>query len=141
MGRCTLSYHGGDASVSPFLHHSLPGYNLDASQQDLSENDAYKLCWPLSLGRWGPTDDDPSGYRVEGHAMLQRWGGDGSYGVGGSRGCMRSCFNAMEKQGLTEQTFRGGAFVRRPRWLLPRAVKPRMRGGRADGGVEGEPKA
>ncbi len=122
MGRCTLSYHGGDAAVSPFLHKSLPGYNLEVAEQDLGENDAYKICWPLSLDKWTPTDADPSGYRVEGHAMLRDWGQDGSYGVGGSRGCMRSCFDRLERQGKIEQTFESGPFIKRPRWLLPAKV-------------------
>jgi len=42
-----------------------------------------------------------------------------SYGIGGSRGCMRSCFNYLEKKGLIEQTFETGEFIKRPRWLLP----------------------
>jgi ferredoxin len=118
LGRCTLSYHGGDPTVSPFLHKSFPGYSFDASKQDISENMAYKMCWPLSLDGWGATDEDPSGWRVEGHAMLRNWGGDGSYGVGGSRGCMRSCFDFLESRGEVEQTFRNGRFIKRPRWLL-----------------------
>ncbi len=132
MGRCTLGYHGGDASVSPFLHHSLPGYNLDAGDQELSENDAYKLCFPLSLDPWAPSEEDPSGFRVEGHAMIRRWGGDGSYGVGGSRGCMRSCFDVLERQKKIEQTFCGGPFIRRPRWLLPKKVQPRKKDTQTD---------
>jgi hypothetical protein len=125
MGRCTLSYHGGDAMVSPFLHKSLPGYNLEVAEQDLGENDAYKVCWPLSLDRWHVTEADPSGYRVEGHAMLRNWGQDGSYGVGGSRGCMRSCFDHLERKGEIGQSFEGGPFIRRPRWLLPAKVERR----------------
>ena len=124
MGRCTLSYHGGDPMVSPFLHKSLPGYEFDVRKQDVSENVGYQICWPMSLGVWTPTAEDPSGLLVEGHYMLQKWGGDGSYGVEGSRGCMRSCFNRLEEQGAVEQTFHNGAFVKRPRWLLPCRCAP-----------------
>ena len=119
MGRCTLSYHGGDPAMSPFLHHSLPGYSFDVSKQEISENMAYKMCWPLSLDGWGATNEDPSGWRVEGHAMLRNWGGDGSYGVEGSRGCMRSCFDHLEQQAKIEQTFENGRFIKRQRWVLP----------------------
>lgn len=122
MGRCTLGYHGGDPMLSPFIHHSLPGYHCNVPEQELSENNAYKMCWPMSLDTWPPTDEDPSGFRIEGHAMLKIWGGDGSYGVGGSRGCMRSCFNHLEKKGLCEQTFNDGDFIKRKRWLLPDTV-------------------
>jgi hypothetical protein len=122
MGRCTLGYHGGDASVSPFLHKTFPGGNFDPREVELTEDAAYKLCWPFSQGSWRRTDEDPSGYIVEGHARIKEWGGDGSYGIGGSRGCMRSCFNHVEKRGRVEQTFENGPFVKRPRWLLPNRI-------------------
>jgi ferredoxin len=125
MGRCTLGFHGGDPSVSPFLHKTFPGYCFDPRRQDVSENAAYKLCWPLSLERWPATDEDPSGWRVEGHARLRQWGGDGSFAVGGSRGCMRSCFDCLERTGRVEQTFENGRFVKRPRWLLSHDVPAR----------------
>ena len=119
MGKCTLSYHGGDSRVSPFIHKSFPGWDIDAGKQDFSEAAAYKFCWTLSTTKRNKTPEDPSGYIIEGHAMLQKWGVGGSYGVGGSRGCMRSCFNYLEKKNLIEQTFEGGEFIKRPRWLLP----------------------
>ena len=119
MGRCTLSYHGGDPRVSPFIHKTFPGYEFDVSKQDISEEAAYKMCWPFSQGTWRPTEEDPSGYIIEGHARIKEWGGDGSYGIGGSRGCMRSCFDHLEKTGRIDQTFENGAFVKRERWSLP----------------------
>ncbi len=117
MGKCTLSYHGGDPTLSPFIAKSLPGYYFDVSQQQMTEEAAYRFCWPMSLGTWRKTEEDPSGYIIEGHAYLQKWAG-GSYGVGGSRGCMRSCFNYLEKHKRIKQTFHGGDFIKRPRWQL-----------------------
>ncbi len=128
MGRCTLGYHGGDTMLSPFLHKSYPGYEFDARKQNVTENTAYKLCWPQAQGVWGPSDEDPSGYLVEGHKQLTLWGGGagtGSYGIGGSRGCMRSCFDRLEKAGKCEQTFKNGSFIKRERWLLPPRVEKR----------------
>jgi hypothetical protein len=111
--------------MSPFLHQSLPGYYLNPNEEDMSENSAYKLAWPLSLDPWPATDEDPSGWRVEGHAMIRHWGADSSFGVEGSRGCMRSCFDRLERQERCEQTFVGGRFIRRPRWMLSyRAGEP-----------------
>ncbi len=118
MGKCVLGYHGGDPRLSPFIPKSLPGYRFDVSAQQVSELTAYKICWTLSTARRSPTAEDPSGYVIEGHAYLQKWGVGGSYGIGGSRGCMRSCFNYLEERGLIEQTFHNGEFIRRPRWLL-----------------------
>jgi len=118
MGRCTLIYHGGDPRVSPFIPKAFPGYEFDVMKQNLSEEMAYKFCWPMSLGQWRKTAEDPSGYIIEGHAYTAQWGGAGSYGIEGSRGCMRSCFNFLEKTGRIEQTFHGGDFIKRPRWML-----------------------
>lgn len=125
MGKCTLSYHGADARVSPYIHKSLPGWDFDITKQEMSEEAAYKFCWPLSTGQWRKSAEFPSGYVIEGHAMLQKWGEAGSYGIEGSRGCMRSCFNYLEKHGIIEQTFKGGEFIKRPRWLLPSKVERR----------------
>ncbi|MCK4301074.1 MAG: hypothetical protein KAX80_16160, partial [Planctomycetes bacterium] len=118
MGKCTLMYHGGDPRLSPFIPQALPGYHFDVMQQDLSEEAAYKFCWPMSLGTWRRTEEFPTGYIIPGHAYLAKWGVGGSYGIGGSRGCMRSCFNHLEKCGAIEQTFEDGEFIKRPRWLL-----------------------
>ncbi len=121
MGRCTLGYHGGDPQVSPFLHQSLPGWEFDVTQQNCTEDMGYKLCWPMSLGSWRRTAEDPTGHLVDGHWQLAHWGGGagaGSYGVEGSRGCMRSCFNHLEKKHACEQTFENGEFIKRERWLL-----------------------
>lgn len=122
MGRCTLSYHGGDAMNSPFIHRDFPGWNIDVTQQDMSEDAAYKFAWTLSTTGWRKSKEFPSGWIIEGHHYLQEWGEAGSYGVEGSRGCMRSCFNHLEKKGAIEQTFRNGEFIKRERWLLPAKV-------------------
>jgi epoxyqueuosine reductase len=123
MGKCTLSYHGGDSRVSPFIHKSFPGWNIDAKKQIFSEEAAYKFCWSLSTGNWRQTDEFPDGTIIEGHKYLQKWGDAGSYGIGGSRGCMRSCFNHLETKGDIDQTFHNKSFIKRKRWLLPSEVE------------------
>ena len=122
MGKCTLSYHGGDPRVSPFIPKSFPGYQFDVLKQGLTEEGAYKFCWPMSVGVWRRSAEFPDGNIIEGHAYLPKWGA-GGLGVEGSRGCMRSCFNFLEKRGEIEQTFEGGPFIKRPRWLLDPAGK------------------
>jgi len=124
MGRCTLAYHGGDPRTSPFIPKSLPGYRFDVTAQHVSEETAYKFCWPMSKNSWRVTAEHPSGYSIEGHAYLSHWGVAGSYGIGGSRGCMRSCMHYLEQHGHVEQTFKGGPFIHRPRWALDAAGRP-----------------
>jgi len=132
MGKCTLIFHGGDPRVSPFIPKALPGYRFDVTGQEMSEEAAYKFCWPMSLGRWRQTAEFPSGWLIEGHACIARWGVGGSYAVEGSRGCMRSCFDYLERQGAIEQKFAGGPFIRRSRWLLDQSGRM-IQGEREDG--------
>ncbi|OGV67688.1 MAG: hypothetical protein A2283_18225 [Lentisphaerae bacterium RIFOXYA12_FULL_48_11] len=122
MGRCTLSYHGADAMNSPFIHKDFPGWNIDVTKQDMDEETAYKFTWTLSQTGWRRSKEYPSGWIIEGHHYLLQWGEAGSFGVEGSRGCMRSCFNHLEKKGAIEQTFNNGEFIKRERWLLPTEV-------------------
>ena len=129
LGKCTLGYHGGNSRVSPFIHKDFPGWSMDVAETDFSEEAAYKFCWTLSTRKWRATPEFPSGYIIEGHAKLQEWGVGGSFGVGGSRGCMRSCFDHLEKTGRIEASFEDGSFIRRPRWLLPaKAAKSKYAG-------------
>ncbi len=134
FGKCTLMFHGGDPRLSPFIPKAFPGYHFDVTKQNLSEEAAYKFCWPMSLGGWRVTGEFPEGYQTPGHAYIAKWGVGGSYGVGGSRGCMRSCFNYLEKHGLIEQTFEGGEFIKRPRWLLDAHGRPAGAGPATDSG-------
>ena len=117
MGKCTLSTHGGDRTVSPFLQKELPNVVWDARKMGFSEEEAYAFCWPLSTGR------HHGEYIVEGHAMLQKWGVGGSYILCGARGCIRSCMEHLEKVGRIDQTFKGGPFIKRSRWLFTPAGK------------------
>jgi hypothetical protein len=123
MGKCTLTYHGGDSRVSPFIHKSFPGWNINVEEQDMSEEAAYKFCWTLSTKSWRRTSEFPAGRIIEGHSYMYDWGDAGSYGVEGSRGCMRSCFDHLEKKG-TIRGYNNGAFIKRDRWLLPCEVPP-----------------
>jgi hypothetical protein len=123
MGRCTLAFHGGDPRTSPFIPKAIPGYQFDVLQQSVSEDMAYKFCWPMSLNRWRETAEDPSGYSIQGHAYIAKWGVGGSYGIGGSRGCMRSCMHYLERTQQVGQLFKNGPFIKRLRWNLDAAGK------------------
>lgn len=124
MGRCTLAFHGGDPRTSPFIPKALPGYRFDVVEQQVSEEAAYKFAWPMSLGPWRQTNEFPDGHSIPGHAYIAEWGVGGSFGVGGSRGCMRSCMDYLERTGQVGQTFHNGPFIKRPRWNLDAAGQP-----------------
>ncbi|MBM3213218.1 hypothetical protein FJZ33_13445 [Candidatus Poribacteria bacterium] len=112
MGKCALSTHGGDRRVSPFLIKEYPNVIWDVKKMNFNEPEAYAFCWPLSTGM------HQEKYIVEGHAMLQKWGVGRSYILCGARGCIRTCMDHLEKVGRVNQNFKGGRFIKRPRWLL-----------------------
>ena len=118
MGKCALSYHGGDPTVSPFMAPALPGFALDARAQDISQETAYKFAWTMSTGAWRKSTQAPEGHLIPGHAFLQQTNDGGSYGIGGSRGCMRSCFNVLEEKGIAGIKQKNGPFIKRDRWIL-----------------------
>ena len=118
MGKCTLSYHGGDPTMSPFMAKALPGFTFDVRQQDVSEETAYKFAWTMSTGSWRKSTVYPEGKLIPGHAFIQKTGIGGSYGVEGSRGCMRSCFDHIEGRKGIGQDFVNPKFIRRERWRL-----------------------
>ena len=123
-GKCCLSVHGGDKRVSPFLAKDFPGLIFDVREQRVSEEEAYKFCWTLSTKTWRETKEFPSGYIVEGHAMLQHWGVGGSYNLCAGRGCIRACMDHLERTRRIKQLFHNGPFIKRPRWLLTLEGKP-----------------
>ena len=107
-------------NVQDRIAKAFPGYQFDVTKQQLTEEAAYRFCWPMSTGTWRTSPETPSGYLIEGHAYIQKWGA-GGLGIGGSPGCMRSCFNYLENKKAIEQTFHGGPFIKRPRWRLTTA--------------------
>ena len=129
MGKCTLSYHGGDPMMSPFMSKALPGFTFDVREQDVSQETAYKFAWTMSKGNWRKTIDCPEGKLIPGHAFIAETGVAGSYGIEGSRGCMRSCFDHIEEKPGIGQKFVNGKFIRRDRWILSTSGEP----------IEGEP--
>jgi len=124
MGKCTLSYHGGDPMMSPFMSKALPGFTFDVREQDVSEEVAYKFAWTMSTGGWRKTIEHPEGRLIPGHSFLQTTGVGGSYGIEGSRGCMRSCFDHIERKKGIGQEFANGKFIRRERWQLSTSGEP-----------------
>jgi hypothetical protein len=115
MGKCTLTHHGLNKEASPFLAKDCPGLRLNVSEQKLTEEEAYKLCYTVAGGSWRPTEQFPSGRVIDYYKnMLET---TGYYAVCGARGCIRACMMHLEKTGRIEQTFEN-EFRRRPMWEL-----------------------
>ena len=53
MGRCTLTHHGLNNTISPFLKKDFPNLEFDVANSDITEEEAYRLTYPLGLGTWG----------------------------------------------------------------------------------------
>ncbi len=120
MGRCTLTHHGLNKRTSPFLAKDCPGLRLDISEQEVSEEEAYKLAYTVAGGTWRKTEEFPSGNVVDYYkTMLQT---TGYYAVCGAGGCIRQCMIHLEEKGAIEQTFTE-PFRRRPQWQMDHTGK------------------
>lgn len=118
MGRCTLTHHGCNKEVSPFLLKDYPGFDIDVRNSNISEEAAYKVATTLARCQWPKTDEFPDG-GGEGHFCNQMIQLCGYYAVCGAKGCIRGCMDAMEKKKKIEQSnFITPLYKRRP-WKLP----------------------
>ncbi len=119
MGRCTATHHGINYKASPFLKRSLPGFNLDITKTEMSEEVAYRIGYTLAGGRWfRQTPEVPSGTQVVpyyGQIMAHT----GYYAICGAKGCIRSCMEFQEKTGNIEQKSFETPVFPGPKWELP----------------------
>ncbi|MFO7945510.1 MAG: hypothetical protein R6V19_01660, partial [Armatimonadota bacterium] len=115
MGKCTLTHHGLNKEVSPFLAMDAPGLRLDVSEQECTEEEAYKLAYTIAGGTWRKTDEFPTGRVVDYYkTMLES---TGYFAVCGANGCIRACMIALEEAERGGQEFHE-PFRKRPRWRL-----------------------
>lgn len=115
MGKCTFTHHGLNKEASPFLAKDCPGLRLNVREQEMSEEEAYKLAYTVAGGNWRATEEFPSGRVVDYYkTMLET---TGYYAVCGARGCIRACMMHLEERGRIGQTFHN-PFRRRPMWEL-----------------------
>jgi ferredoxin len=117
MGRCTLTHHGMNPEVSPFLKESFPGLDLDVRRSALSEEAAYRLCYPMSAAEWTPSPEFPDRrvtpfyHQIREHTRY--------FALCGARGCIRACMDAMERRGAIGQARFATPVAPRPAWQLP----------------------
>ena len=96
MGRCTATHHGINYKASPFMKRFFPGFNLDVTKSNMSEELAYKTAYTLALGGWGRTNPEFPGNYVN-PFYKQILAHTGYFAVCGAKGCIRSCMEFQEK--------------------------------------------
>lgn len=120
MGRCTLTHHGLNWEASPFLKKDVPGFNLDVRHSNMSEEAAYKMCYPLALAKWDlrspefPEGDTVMNYynQIITHA--------GYFAICGAKGCIRACMDNLEKKKrIAQSNFKTPVWARPPWKLSP----------------------
>lgn len=118
MGRCTLTHHGLNYEISPFLKNDAPGFNLKVRETNMSEETAYKLTQPLAHVPWRVTPEFPDGAVMNYYRQITSH--TSYFALCGARGCIRSCMDSLEKRKRVEQCgFKTPVYVREMWRLSP----------------------
>lgn len=116
MGKCTLTHHGLNNTISPFLKKDFPNFELCVQDNDITEEEAYRLAYPLSNAKW---NDAP--YYNSRSAVMDYYdyirGHIGYFAICGAKGCIRACMNNLEKNKRITNLF-VNQFQRKPAWTL-----------------------
>lgn len=116
MGRCTLTHHGMNNEVSPFHKKAFPNMAFDVRNSEMSEEEAYRLCYPMAMAKWYSIfNENDSNAVIEYYDYIMRH--VGYFAVCGARGCIRACMNSLEKSKRIENRFHNN-FYRKKSWIL-----------------------
>ena len=113
MGRCTLSHHGFNNVCSPFLKKEFPNMAFDVKSSEMTEEEAYILCYSLANAKWFRKPESTSVMGYYDYILSHT----GYFAICGARGCIRACMNALEKSGRIENTFHN-RFYKKKSWTL-----------------------
>ncbi|HAN20155.1 MAG: hypothetical protein A2Y15_03300 [Clostridiales bacterium GWF2_36_10] len=122
MGRCTLTHHGLNNEISPFLKKAFPNMAFDVRSSDMTEEEAYRLSYTVAGGKWSTTyyeDGDNAIVQYYNYIMKHT----GYYAICGARGCIRACMDSLERSGRIENRFHN-PFYRKKSWLLSNKSTP-----------------
>ena len=118
MGRCTLTHHGMNNTISPFLKKAFPGMAFDVCSSDMTQEEAYRISYPVALATWTSFSENKSDAVVEYYRYIMDH--VGYFAICGARGCIRSCMDRLEKAKRIENTFKE-PFFRKKSWLMDNA--------------------
>lgn len=116
MGRCTLSHHGMNNECSPFLKKEFPNMQFDVRNTEMTEEEAYILCYSLAGANWWRKPYQSSVMTYYNYILKHT----GYFAICGAKGCIRACMDVLEKTGRIENTFHN-PFYYKPSWTLPTA--------------------
>jgi len=122
MGRCTLTHHGMNNEISPFLKKAFPNMAFDVRNSEMSQGESYKICFPMAHAQWqtfadiGPYNENGNFSVIEYYDYCLKH--MGYFALCGARGCIRACMVNLEKAGKIECKFHK-PFYRKKSWLLP----------------------
>jgi len=116
MGRCTLTHHGLNNRISPFLKKDLPNFEFDVAAADLTEEEAYMLTHVIAGGIWGRKFDAPDEGLIHYYRYIRSH--VGYFAICGARGCICACMDSLEKRKAIRNLFHNSLYKRRP-WLMP----------------------
>ncbi|MBR5527895.1 MAG: hypothetical protein IKV97_02740 [Clostridia bacterium] len=114
MGRCTLSHHGFNNECSPFHKKEFPNMAFDVRNSQMTEEEAYILCYSLASAKWGRKPETNSVLEYYDYILKHT----GYFAICGARGCIRACMNALEGADKIENKFHN-KFYKKKSWLLP----------------------
>ncbi|HHY22908.1 MAG TPA: hypothetical protein GX527_01540 [Clostridiaceae bacterium] len=116
MGRCTLTHHGLNNTVSPFLKKDFPNLEFDVVNSDITEEEAYRLTYPLALGTWANSHyEENSGSILKYYKYILSH--CGYFAICGAKGCIRACMDSLEKSKRIGNTFKH-PFYKKKGWSL-----------------------
>lgn len=116
MGRCALTHHGLNNRVSPFLKKDFPNMEFDVTSADVTEEEAYRMTYPMAMGTWGDNFYEENGGKI---IKYYKYVIDhcGYFALCGAKGCIRACMDSLEKSKRITNTFKN-RFYRKKSWTM-----------------------
>ncbi len=116
MGRCTLTHHGLNYEISPFMKRSLPGVDMNVRTSTVSEEVAYRMTYTLAQGGWPASEEIPFGAIMPFYKQIMEH--VGYFAVCGAKGCVRACMDVQERTKNIDQCGFKTKVFERPQWKL-----------------------
>jgi ferredoxin len=115
MGRCTLTHQGQNNTISPFHKKAFPQMAFDVKNSDMTEEEAYRICYPMADATWNSYSENKSDAVLEYYHYVKKH--VSYFAICGARGCIRACMDMLEKAKRIENLFKE-PFYKKKSWIL-----------------------